>query len=144
MLIMELQRYMFINGGKSEAVVDVKAYENVGIFAMLAEGERIEELIETHAVPENQQYVLFSLRIPAGAIHGFVAYRTPELTISSSEQLTVLTQKDKDKWPEPPPRLVQDFAGYATRYAGFLIAKSGTREERPHAQRIEPARTRVQ
>lgn len=123
---MKSERYMFINEGESDVVLEIKAYENIGVFAMRTDDGGAEELVATHEVPEGQQAVVFDLKVPAGAICGFVASATPDFTNPTPERLQVMLTPGKDPWPTVAPALVAQ-RGYAAQYASFLLGQSGTR-----------------
>ena len=126
---MEFARHMFINYDEVDAVLEVEAHENIGVFAMRFEGDEIEELVATWEVPKEEESVRFEVVIPAGAIHGFGAYSAPRYTSSRSERLTAVRAVGKNPWPTPPPPpgLARD--DFEKRYANFLGALSGDGEE---------------
>jgi len=137
---MALTRYMFINGGQSDVGIELTAYENVGVFALRAQGPDIQELIDTHEVPANQDHVVFEMTIPAGAIYGFAAYRSPDFTNPRPDRLQVVTADTKNDPPDPP-LWVQ--GAYATRYLSFLGGAGGSRGA-PEAQAVAPERTTLE
>ena len=125
---MEFIRHIFINYDAVDAVLEVEAHENIGVFALRFEGDEIEELVATWEVPEEKESVRFEVVVPAGSVQGFGAYSAPR-TSSRSERLTALTATGKNPWPPPPPTpgLARD--DFEKRYADFLSAISGDGEE---------------
>ncbi len=127
---MEFTRHMFINYDEVDAVLEVEADENIGVFAMRFEGDENEEQVATWAVPEGAESVRFEVVVPAGAIRGFGAYGAPRYTSPRSERLAVRTASGKDPWPPPPPpspMLARD--DFKKRYADFLVTVAGDGEE---------------
>jgi hypothetical protein len=124
---MEFTRHMFINYDEVDAVLEVEAHENIGVFAMRFEGDEIEELVTTWEVPEEEESVRFEVVVPAGAVQGFGAYSAPR-TSSRSERLTMLAAAGKNPWPTPPPPpgLARD--DFEKRYANFLQGLAGEGE----------------
>jgi hypothetical protein len=125
---MALERKMFINKDTSALNVSITAYESVGVYEMLTEGD-VEELVETHPLGEGES-TTWTLTVPAGGIRGFVVTKGVSFTNPAPTYLGVVLGNGKNPWPPPPPapQLFEEVEDYEDRYEAFLMALSGTRD----------------
>jgi hypothetical protein len=139
---MSLQRIMFLNYDTEAIGFDITTYENVAVFALLPDGEEIEEEVEVHPLPQRETSLTWRLEVPAGAIRGIGVYSGADFRNPDEEVLTVIGGSDKNPWPPPPPPpgLLVERSDFADRYAGFLLALSG---EAPAGRRGGAARRRA-
>lgn len=135
---MAIDQHMFINNDSNTISVSITAYESVGVFEMLTEGD-VEELVETHPLGSGSS-ATWDLRVPPGAIWGFGVYNGVSYTNPDPEHLMIVTGNDKNPWPPPPPppSLFVYVSDFEDRYEGFLMALSG-RRDRPAAPPAAPA-----
>lgn len=133
------EQHMFLNYDDDTLTIQIKAYETVTIYVMLASGEEIEDEATTVPLPQNETYVIFNMGIPAGTVYGFRVAYTPEYTNPDAELLTIKTAASKSPWPTPPPPPPSAYGeDFNTRYAAFLYALSATRRQQ-QAQLAKPA-----
>jgi hypothetical protein len=138
---MTIEQHMFINYKSTSITVSVTTYENTGEFEMTTSGQSYETLIATHYL-NGEESVTWNLVVPAGGIRGFGVNNGSSYSNPDSQYLTILTTSGKDPWPSPPataPALFTAVSDYATRYANFLMALSGTREQRRPPSAVAPA-----